>query len=201
MTLLRVRELRRPGLGPVSFDLAAGECCVIRGASGTGKTLMLRALADLDPNEGEVTLADRARESMPAPSWRRQVGYLPAETGWWANRVGEHFADWPSATPMVERLGLPAECVEWPITRLSTGERQRLGLIRALLVDPVVMLLDEPTSGLDPSATAAVEELVRARLEAGAGALWVTHDAAQARRLATRAFHVRAGGVVEETPA
>jgi phosphate-transporting ATPase len=198
MTLLSVRELERPGLGPVSFELQAGECLIVRGASGTGKSLMLRAIADLDPSSGEVELEGRSRGSMPAPAWRRQVGYLPAETGWWAERVDDHFEDWSAAGPMLEALGLEAGCGDWPITRLSTGERQRLGLIRALLVEPRVMLLDEPTSGLDPDAAAAAERLVIERLQAGAGALWVTHDAAQATRLAERALRMLRGGVLEE---
>jgi len=197
MTLLSVRELKRPGLGPVSFELESGECLVVRGASGTGKSLMLRAIADLDPSSGDVELEGRSRGSMPAPAWRRQVGYLPAETGWWAERVDDHFDDWSAAGPMLEELGLSTSCGDWPITRLSTGERQRLGLIRALLVEPRVMLLDEPTSGLDPDAAAAAERLVTERLHAGAGALWVTHDGAQSRRLAERALRMSPGGIAE----
>jgi len=54
--MLAVRNLTRPGLEPTSFELAAGECVALRGPSGAGKTLLLRALADLDPNEGEVAL-------------------------------------------------------------------------------------------------------------------------------------------------
>jgi len=69
MSLLSVRELERPGLGPVSFELESGECLVVRGASGTGKSLMLRAIADLDPSSGEVELEGRSRWSMPAPTW------------------------------------------------------------------------------------------------------------------------------------
>ncbi len=92
---------------------------------------------------------------------------------------------------------MPDDCHAWPIARLSTGERQRLGLVRALALEPRVLLLDEPTSGLDDAATEAVEGLIRARLAAGASALWVTHDAQQGRQLARRAL-VCAGGAVSE---
>jgi phosphate-transporting ATPase len=198
--LLSVRGLARPGLQPVAFDLAEGECLAVRGPSGAGKTLLLRALADLDPNEGAVSLDDCAREAMPAPRWRRLVTYLPAEPGWWAETVGAHFADWPAAEPMVEALGLPSACRDWPVLRLSTGERQRLALVRALVQRPRVLLLDEPTAGLDEEARTAVEMLIAARLAEGAAALWVTHDAEQARRLARRCLTVEGGRVTEAAP-
>jgi phosphate-transporting ATPase len=198
--LLSVRGLARPGLQPLAFDLAEGECLAVRGPSGAGKTLLLRALADLDPNEGELRLDDCAREAMPAPRWRRLVTYLPAEPGWWAETVGAHFADWPAAEPLVEALGLPSACRDWPVLRLSTGERQRLALVRALVQRPRVLLLDEPTAGLDEETRTAVEALIAARLSEGTAALWVTHDAEQARRLARRCLTVEDGRVTEGEP-
>ena len=193
--MLAVHDLRRPGLAPVSFELAAGECLALRGPSGSGKSLLLRALADLDPNQGDIELDGQARASMPAPVWRRHVCYLPAEPGWWAETVGAHFSDWRAAVPLIEALGMPPDCDDWPMARLSTGERQRLGLARLLLLEPQVLLLDEPTSGLDETATAAVESLVRARLDAGAGAIWSTHDLDQAKRVARRGLAIDAGRV------
>src|SRR3546814_3694122 len=77
--MLTVRNLSRSGLEPTSFELAAGECIALRGPSGSGKTLLLRALADLDLNEGEVLLDDTPRSRIPAPRWRRRVGYVAAE--------------------------------------------------------------------------------------------------------------------------
>ena len=64
--MLSVRDLARPGLGPVSFELQDGECIALRGPSGAGKSLLLRAIADLDPNSGDVALDGRSRESMLA---------------------------------------------------------------------------------------------------------------------------------------
>ena len=198
--LLAVRHLSRPGLDAASFDLAAGECLAISGPSGAGKSLLLRAIADLDPNEGELSLDRRSRDAMPAPAWRRLVTYLPAEPGWWADRVGDHFADWPAALPIAESLGLPPDCRDWPVSRLSTGERQRLALARALALAPRVLLLDEPTSALDPEARDAVESLIRRHLDGGGGALWVTHDAAQAARVAQRSMTIEAGRLSEVEP-
>ncbi|MBI4185388.1 MAG: ATP-binding cassette domain-containing protein [Proteobacteria bacterium] len=198
--MLSVRGLRRAGLGPASFDLADGECVAVRGPSGAGKTLLLRALADLDPNQGEVRLDGVLREAVPAPRWRRLMAYVPAEAGWWAERVGEHFADFAAAEALIAALGLPPACRDWPIARLSTGERQRLALARALVLAPRVLLLDEPTSRLDPDAASAVERLLGERLAAGAGALWVSHDRAQAQRVSRRALRVEGGTVAEAEP-
>jgi phosphate-transporting ATPase len=191
--VLTLRGLERAGLEPVDLDLAPGACIAVGGPSGAGKTLMLRAIADLDPHDGTVALDGVASEAMPAPVWRRRVTYVPAEAGWWAEAVSGHYEDWPAAAALAERLGLPAACGDWPITRLSTGEKQRLALIRALLGSPDVLLLDEPTSGLDPEATAAVEALLRERLAAGLALLLVTHDAALADRLGDRRYRLDAG--------
>src|SRR3954451_12461823 len=86
----------------------------------------------------------------------------------------------------------------WPISRLSTGERLRLALIRALIMRPKVLLLDEPTAALDAASATAVEALMSSRMRAGLGVLWVTHDPAQARRMAHRQLLVENGCVREE---
>jgi phosphate-transporting ATPase len=170
----------------------------VRGASGAGKTLLLRAIADLDPNEGLVCLDGRDRSTIAGPDWRRLVGYVPAEPGWWAETVGEHFSEWTTALAFVKDLGFPEEAKGWPITRLSTGERLRLALIRALMVRPKVLLLDEPTAALDPASVAAVESLIAARVRGGLAVLWVTHDTEQAKRIARRLLVVIDGQVREE---
>ncbi|MDX1656540.1 MAG: ABC transporter ATP-binding protein [Candidatus Competibacteraceae bacterium] len=195
--MLRVRALHPRRLLPLSFELTAGECLAVLGPSGSGKSLLLRALADLDPCEGWVELDGINWRSLPAPQWRRQMVYVPAESGWWADTVGEHFVDWAPARPLVAALGLPEGVADWPVARLSTGERQRLALVRALALQPRLLLLDEPTSGLDGDSRARVECLVHQALAGGSGALWVTHDTDQARRVARRALRVR-GGRVEE---
>jgi putative ABC transport system ATP-binding protein len=196
--LLQVSGLRTHLLKPASFSLSAGECIAVRGPSGGGKTLLLRAIADLDPNEGVVSLDGRDRATITGPEWRRLVGYLPAEPGWWADTVGEHFADWAAAMPVLGKLGMREDAKTWPIIRLSTGERLRLALIRALLARPKVLLLDEPTAALDPASVTAVEVLIEAQIGAGLAVLWVTHDAAQAKRVARRLLVVEQGQVREE---
>ena len=196
--LLQVRDLRTTILKPASFSLAAGECIAVRGPSGAGKTLLLRAIADLDPNEGLVCLEGCDRSTIPGPEWRRMIGYVPAEPGWWAETVGEHFGDWTAAAAVLTNLGFAEEAKSWPITRLSTGERLRIALVRALIIRPKVLLLDEPTAALDSASVAAVESLIAARIRAGLGVLWVTHDAGQAMRIACRQLVAEAGSVREE---
>jgi len=193
--MLTVRHLCIPGLQPISLDVEDGECLAIQGVSGSGKSLLLRALADLDPNTGEVWLDDTRRDAMPAPVWRGNVVYLATDAGWWLDDVGAHFADWESIASALPVLGLPRECRDWPVTRLSTGERQRLALLRALAVHPRILLLDEPTSALDASAAAGVEAVITERRHAGLAAVWVTHDAAQARRVADRTMLLRDGAL------
>src|SRR6478752_4231145 len=164
--MLTVSGLKRLHIS-VSFDLQDGECVALQGPSGVGKTLLLRSIADLDPNEGTVKLDGTLREAMPAPAWRRQVTYLAAEPGWWSDNVQEHFTDWDDAQSLVARLGLPDDCGPWSIQRLSTGERQRLGLVRALMLQSRVLLLDEPTSALDSVSALAVESLIAERVSSG----------------------------------
>ncbi len=195
--MFSVRNLARPGLGPLSFEVAAGGCLGIGGPSGAGKSLLLRALADLDASDGEVSLEGTRREDLPAPDWRRRVCYLAAESGWWADRVGAHFPDWEAARPRLDKLGLPEACRDWPVTRLSSGERQRLALIRALVRAPRVLLLDEPTAALDPESAAAVEYLVAEHRAGGGMALWISHDAAQLARVAQSVLRLEAGRAVE----
>ena len=147
-----------------------------------------------------MCLDGRDRSSIAGPEWRRLVGYVPAEPGWWADTVGEHLSDWTTALAFVRDLGFSEEVKAWPITRLSTGERLRLALIRAVIVRPKVLLLDEPTAALDPASVAGVESLIAAQLRAGLAVLWVTHDAEQARRMAHRALVIKSGQVREEIP-
>ena len=77
----------------------------VRGASGSGKSLFLRALADLDPSTGDVRLDGTARDDMPASDWRRRVTYVAADSGWWTERVGDHFEAPDIAAGYLVRLG------------------------------------------------------------------------------------------------
>lgn len=194
--MLLVHDVQRLG-GSASLELRRGECVALQGPSGSGKSLLLRAIADLDPHQGAVSLDGVAQESISGPEWRRLVTYVPAEAGWWADTVVEHYCDWTQTIPLVKRLGLPASCGEWSVSRLSTGERQRLALVRAFVQAPRVLLLDEPTSGLDSETTLLVEAVAAERRTGGVAILWVTHDDAQVRRVATRLLTMCEGSPIE----
>jgi len=182
--VLRVDQLRVGGLPPLSFTVPDGECLAVEGPSGSGKTRLLRAIADLDPADGHVFLDGAERQEMGAPQWRSRVGYLQAEPGWWADTVGEHIAGTPKSERLLTAVGFDASVLARTIPTLSTGERQRLALVRLLINEPAVLLLDEPTSALDAKAAALVEELMRFQLLAGRAVLLVSHNPNQIERLA-----------------
>jgi putative ABC transport system ATP-binding protein len=192
---LLVKKLRSEFAGPFELSLGIGTCAAITGSSGSGKSLFLRMIADLDPNEGEVWLNQRERASMSAPAWRKQVTYVSAESGWWTDRVIEHFAvnRRNEVAALAARLGLRVNLLDAPIGQLSTGEKQRFSLIRAVLSDPPVLLLDEPTGPLDEESVVRVEALLRERMATGASILLVTHDPNQAERLGNQRYRMAAG--------
>ena len=203
MSALRIRALHTALLAAVDLDIEAGELVFLSGPSGAGKSLLLRAIADLDPNSGEVWCGDIARSSVPAPVWRRRVGLLPAESGWWDERVGGHLLAaverGGDLEPLLTRLGFGPEVLEWEIRRLSTGERQRLALARLLLHQPEVLLLDEATANLDPDNRGRVEAVIADyRAEQAAAVLWVSHDPEQRRRMNGRRLVIQDGHLQPE---
>ncbi|WP_295299794.1 ABC transporter ATP-binding protein [Thiolapillus sp.] len=181
--LLLVRELHTDFIHDVNLALSAHSCLGLHGESGSGKTLLLRAIADLDVNEGDVRLDDRPRELFTGPQWRRQVSLLPAESQWWSDSVGGHASHRPSE--LLSALGFPEDVLSWQTGRLSSGEKQRLSLVRMLSNQPRVLLLDEPTANLDAGNTDIVEQIINDYLrQHQAAAIWVSHDPAQLTRIA-----------------
>ena len=190
-SLLSIRDLDCGSVSGVNFELNPGQCLGLMGPSGAGKTRLLRAIADLDPHRGGIWLRGEARTQLPGHEWRRRVGYLPAESHWWAERVGDHMAAPPPES--LAALGFGAEVLDWEIVRLSSGERQRLALLRLLAARPEVLLLDEPTANLDPVNAERVETMLVQQQRRGAGLVWVSHDQAQLQRLASEIFMVADG--------
>lgn len=191
-TGLVLRHLQSALAGPFDFQVPAGGCAVISGPSGSGKSLFLRMIADLDPNEGEVRLNGTERRSMDGPAWRLKVPYVPAEAGWWLDQVADHFAPArrEAARGLAADFGLVDGQFDGAVARLSTGEKQRLAVIRALVLDAPALLLDEPTSALDLDAAMRVEAALKARLEKGCVIIMVSHEPAQAQRLKAEAYHM-----------
>ncbi len=191
--MLRLNALKGPGFGPVDARVKAGVCLAIVGESGSGKTRLLRAIADLDPVEGECSLNDTSRNQIPATDWRKRVAYVPSEPGWWAPMPGDHFIDLATCKELAGVLGIDDKVMQRPVEHLSTGERQRLALVRALQFDPEVLLLDEPTGPLDSGSTERVEAEIIRRLSTGVGVILVSHDLAQAKRLGKDVFVMDSG--------
>jgi ABC-type iron transport system FetAB ATPase subunit len=196
--LLQINQLRRLMIGPVSLAVEAGDCLCISGPSGSGKSLLLRAIADLDPHAGEACLRGVPASSLPAETWRTRVGLLPPESVWWLPRVGDHFhGDLP--VPL-EHIGLSTAVMAQPVAQLSSGEKQRLALMRLLSNHPEVLLLDEPTANLDPENTRRIEAVIAEyRRIQQAVILWVSHDQAQIARVADRYYAVTNGTLEERT--
>ncbi|MCD6292673.1 MAG: ABC transporter ATP-binding protein [Deltaproteobacteria bacterium] len=193
MSKLTVTNLVYHHLGPFDLTVGAGETVFLSGTSGAGKSLFLRSLADLDPHTGEVFLDGRLAQSWPAPQWRRRVGLLPAESQWWYDTVGEHLQK-PIAPEMFAALGFDEQVLNWSITRLSSGEKQRLAILRLLHNQPAVLLLDEPTANLDSESGRRVETLfLNYQREHGSAIVWVTHDLAQGYRLGRRHYQIENG--------
>ena len=193
--VFRTERLDVYGLDPVSFEVAGGECLAVQGPSGSGKTVLLRALADLDPVDGQVFLDGTERNAFSGPEWRKRVRYAAAEPGWWGETPREHFADGEGLDKLVQALGLEVAQLDQSIIRLSTGERQRMALARAMFDAPSVLLLDEPTGALDAKAIVQAEKVIKQQLKKGCAVILVSHDPAQVRRLAGRKLTIRGGKV------
>ena len=186
--LFHVESLQFSSGGPYSLSLEPGCCAGLDGVSGVGKTRLLRALADIDRSEGRVALNGREREQYTPPQWRRLVAMIPAESRWWHPMVSDHLPleyNQKQAEELVQACGFERDILGWDVTRLSTGEKQRLSLVRALIRAPNVLLLDEIGSGLDRDNALLLEALVKHYLNgSGAAALWVSHNPEQLERVA-----------------
>ncbi|MBF0448763.1 MAG: ATP-binding cassette domain-containing protein [Magnetococcales bacterium] len=178
--------------GPLfTFSIGAGELLCLSGQSGTGKTLLLRAIADLDPHQGAIWFNDQNSDSIPAPLWRKKIGLILSESYWWSDLVSDHFFDTKAAAPFLAALKLPNESLNWQIFRMSTGEKQRMSIARLLANKPMALLLDEPTANLDPETTKQVESLILNYGKANnVPILWVSHDPSQIKRIGHRHIHI-----------
>lgn len=206
--MLEITELKVHGLQPKGLSLCVGEVVALTGASGTGKSQFLKSVADLIVHEGTVRLDNRDRESYGGPDWRKKVCYLGASPAWWYERVGDHFRRKDLVKNHLDSLGLSSEVLDWPVSRLSSGEAQRLALLRSLQIDVPPLsetqryfLLDEPTSALDIDHQIKVEQFLRDYLSADElGLIMVSHDEHQVERFADRRWEIKGDQVKEVYP-
>jgi iron complex transport system ATP-binding protein len=179
--MLAAQNLARPPmLAPVTLALHPGQLTGIIGPNGAGKTTLLRALAGVSSGPGRVTL-----NGQPVQPHPRSLAWLPASRD----------AVWPMSATSLVALGLgpgvpptpaavaaalaacdAAHLAERPVNLLSTGERARVLLARALVAQPAWLLLDEPIANLDPGHRLDVMALLAARAAVGAGVVLALHD-------------------------
>ena len=217
--VVRIRELRlrrgtRTILDGVSVDIARGEVVALMGASGSGKTTMLRSLAGLEPfDDGAievdgVTLRSGAHAAPALLSLRSKVGmvfqfhclfeHMSAIENVWLAPVHVHGAPRQEAEArgleLLRQLGVEHRAKALP-RELSGGEAQRVAIARALATDPPVLLMDEPTASLDPSRRDELAAIVRELVTRGRTIIAATHDEEFAERAATRVIRMDNGRV------
>lgn len=220
MPLLEARGVgrRAPGddgwlLRDVDLAVSRGERVAVAGPSGAGKTLLLRALSLLDEvDAGEILWRGDPVPDERVPDYRRAVIYLHQRPAMFEGTVrdnlraifelaGNRGLDYreEEAVTTLERLGRGPGFLQKSADDLSGGEEQIVAFLRAVQLDPEVMLLDEPTAALDADATDAIERLVNdwaAARSSERGFVWVTHDASQADRIAGRTVRLGGGTLV-----
>jgi len=200
-------------LSPTSLEVPAQHCVALIGPSGCGKSTLLRLVVGLiAPDGGRVMIAGQEMTDRTKPALRLSMGYIIQDGGLFphltaANNVtlmARHLG-W-AAPRLQDRLDELAELVQLPPalldrypSQLSGGQRQRVGMMRALLLDPQVLLMDEPLGALDPIIRSQLQQelkLIFQRLRKTV--LVVTHDMGEAAFLGDRIVLMRAGRIVQE---
>jgi ABC-2 type transport system ATP-binding protein len=205
-----VRGLRKSygdfeALRGVDLEVRPGEVFGFLGPNGSGKTTTIRCLLDLiRPSAGTLRVLGLNPQAEPV-AVRARVGYLPGELRLDDNLTAEgalryfnalrgNRASWGHVQQMAERLGLE---MGTPIKNFSKGNKQKVGIVQALMHRPELLLLDEPTSGLDPLVQQEVLRLVAEAKEAGATVFFSSHGLSEVQEIAGRVAIIRAGVVVE----
>jgi osmoprotectant transport system ATP-binding protein len=201
----------------VDLTIAPGSFVALVGESGSGKSTLLRAINRLDEGatrEGLVTIDGEDVAAASLTALRRRIGYVFQSIGLFPHMAvsaniaigrkarGETLGEAKIAA-LLEQVGLPADFATRMPRELSGGQAQRVGIARALAIEPEVLLLDEPFAALDPVTRDALGKTVRALHDArGLTTILVTHDMAEAMLLADRVIVLAAGKIVADaTPA
>jgi osmoprotectant transport system ATP-binding protein len=198
---------------PFDLSIAPGEVVVLLGPSGCGKTTILRMVAGLvAPTSGQITVDSIPLGNPTLSAVRRKLGYVIQEGGLFPHLTATENVTlrprhdgWPHQR-IHERLDQLVHMTQFPnsgLTRypneLSGGQRQRLSLMRALFLNPPILLLDEPLGALDPLIRAGLQRDLNDVFErTGATVLLVTHDLVEAGRFADRVCVMNAGRIVQQ---
>ena len=205
-------------LNDCNLDIHKGEVVAIIGPSGSGKSTLLRSLNLLEePTSGAIFFdgADLAGKSVNIDLHRQKMGMVFQHFNLFPHKtVLQNITMAPvtlkkktaaaakeQAMALLERIGLADKADEFP-NMLSGGQKQRIAIVRALAMDPEVMLFDEPTSALDPEMVGEVLDLMRDLAKEGMTMACVTHEMGFARQVADRVVFMADGKILEEgTPA
>ncbi|MDK6234074.1 ABC transporter ATP-binding protein [Aerococcus sanguinicola] len=188
-------------LKDANLTIQDGEFVCFIGTSGSGKTTALRMINRMhDPSEGEILIDGQATTSMNAVDMRRKIGYVIQRIGLMPHMtVYENIVTVPrllkwdedrcrtEAEKLMKRVELPLDYLDRYPSELSGGQQQRIGVIRALVANPKIVLMDEPFGALDPITRDALQELVKElQREYHNTFIFVTHDMDEALNLADR---------------
>lgn len=202
----------RIALAPVSLEIAAGRTTALIGPSGCGKSTLLRMIVGLvQPDAGRVCIDGEALDSDNVERLRHAIGYVIQDGGLFPHLtaaqnvmlLARHLRQ-PEAQ-MLERLralsalvGIPHDALARYPQQLSGGQRQRVGLMRALMLDPPLLLLDEPLGALDPVTRYELQEELRTIFQKLAKTVViVTHDMGEAAYFADEIIMMREGRIVQ----
>lgn len=211
--------LGRPALSEIGFEGVGGEMIALVGPNGAGKSSLLRLCAGLlKPGTGGIELDGAALPDLPAQQRAQRIAYLPPDgAAAWPMPVRRIVAlgrvphlkplrkltakDEAAIDTALDRAGI-ADLAERPFDQLSSGERARVLLARALATQADLILLDEPTAALDPRHQLGVMEILRAEARRGALVIVAAHALDLVARYADRAILMQAGRIIaDDTPA
>jgi len=189
---LSIKNLSIYHLDDITIEIASSNTIGISGDSGTGKSILLHAIADMTPYTGTLLLNGVLATEMKPNEWRKKVGLLTTNSYWWATKISDHFESEDDDDFVA--LGLDYSLYHTDVSRCSTGELQRLALIRLLANKPEVLLLDEPTANLDESNRYRVEELIHDyQQQHKVPVIWVSHDIEQLKRITNNCYIIDDG--------